>query len=452
MLSRAGAITRIAAVLLLPLTVRAATSNLNLDTINTIFSFGDSLTTTGYNIVTQPLVLDTKLLSGLMDLDKTTIKASISGGRAWVQYFAENSTNASTSYYNFASLATDVVSTSRAGATVDNSIVYSNGAVDFVNQVVAWKTYFNSTNSPYSWSPSTSLFTIWFGNDDLYNLIASGQDFKQFQSAIMTALDTLVGQLYAAGAKNVALMDIPALYHSPLAAYTNGEAILQDDISYWNDRLQAYASNLADRYSGIQAYYISSESFTNVLIASPEKYGFVNNATSCSAYSTIVFNPNATDIAACGVPMFQYIWKDFWRPTWPVHELFAKNVASVLSKNSSTIGDNTPSVNAGLVAQNITTTTSSIAPTATATAVVSSESSLATTATTMASPADSSAAEGLSTTAVVTPSKTAPTPSLIPQASGQGQNLTSASEAGVTSPMVFALVTALAALFMNSFL
>ncbi|SCV67317.1 BQ2448_5963 [Microbotryum intermedium] len=307
------------------------------------------------------------------------------------------------------------------------------------------------SNSPYSWSPSTSLFTIWFGNDDLYNLITKGQDFKQFQSAIITALDTLVGHLYAAGSKNVAFIDIPALYHSPLAAYTNGQAILQDDISYWNVQLQAYGAILADRYPDIQSYYVSSESFTNTLIASPEKYGFVNNATSCSVYSTIVFNPNATDVEACGIPMSQYIWKDFWRPTWPVHELFAKNVASVLSKNSSTIGDNIPSLNAGLAAQNITSSASSFASTGTATVTSSVESSITPTGTVMTSAA-SSAVEGMSTTAVVEPSKTPTTPWLIPQSSGQGQNLTSVSSGHGKSPLGFVVVSILAALIMGSYL
>ncbi|GAA5905639.1 uncharacterized protein JCM6883_005393 [Sporobolomyces salmoneus] len=84
------------------------------------------------------------------------------------QYLAKNYSAASSSYHDFASV----------GATINNSLVFSNPATDFAAQVGLFETYFAnfSQGGTPRWIANDTLFSIWFGNDLLE--VASRRGYK----------------------------------------------------------------------------------------------------------------------------------------------------------------------------------------------------------------------------------------------------------------------------------
>lgn len=122
----------------------------------------------------------------------------------WIQYLHDDATPAD-SFYNFASL----------GATISSGVVDGKGAADFASQVAAFTSEFG-TSAEVRWTADTSLFTIWFGSDvsrrfrrssvelivcvqDILSCLVNGYDFINLQPFLLTALDSSISNLYAAG-------------------------------------------------------------------------------------------------------------------------------------------------------------------------------------------------------------------------------------------------------------
>ncbi|GAA5886971.1 hypothetical protein JCM6882_009402 [Rhodosporidiobolus microsporus] len=279
----------------------------DLEEIKTIFSFGDSWTTTGYTPS-----------EGIDDIDQ---RATTSGGPTWVQYLARNHTSAGSAYYDLASL----------GSTISTQVVYSNGATDFAGQTGEFIAYFNASTSTVQWDSTTSLFTIFFGNDDIYNCFANGRNFIEAQPKLLTAFDAQVSKLYEAGARNFLLLSLPSLDRSPLASsIAGGNTTIKAALEYWNARLEVYAMFLEAKYAGVRTKWFDARNWTAEILDNPSDHGYNDATTACEAYSSLAYNPNAND-SSCSFSLSTYFWKDFWRPTWRVHEQMAAAIATLLS-------------------------------------------------------------------------------------------------------------------------
>ncbi|GAA5858117.1 hypothetical protein JCM8547_005657 [Rhodosporidiobolus lusitaniae] len=285
----------------------------DLSEIRTIFSFGDSWTTTGYTPS-----------EGIGDINQTT---TTSAGPTWVQYLAWNHTSAGASYYDLAAL----------GSTVDTDVVYANGATDFAGQAGEFLAYFNSTTSTVEWDSATALFTIWFGNDDIYNCFANGWNFIDVQPRMLTAFDEQVAKLYDAGARNFLLLSLPSLDRTPLAESISGaSSTIQSALEFWNARLEIYAMFLEAKYADVQTKWFGARKWTAEILDDPSDHGFTNARTACAAYSGLGYEPNAND-STCGFSLSSFFWKDLWRPTWRVHEMMASAIATLLSSETPSL-------------------------------------------------------------------------------------------------------------------
>ncbi|KAM0747400.1 hypothetical protein T439DRAFT_329128 [Meredithblackwellia eburnea MCA 4105] len=299
----------------------ATVTSFPIQTIEHIFSFGDSYTTTGYNPAAGVTQVNTFVTT--------------SGGPTWIQYVANGSTTTSSTYYNFAQL----------GATISNSVVYSNGAGDFSTQVVNFLEYFNSTGSEVQWDSDTSLFTVWFGNDDMYNICSAGVDFLTLQPMLITSLDMQIKNLYAAGARKFLIADLPALSRAPVANVF-GTSGIETAVAYWNSRLAIYLDLFSQQYPDATAWALKTTNIFNAIMVNPTSYGIQNILTSCNSYSFAGFTPNVYD-AACVYPLSQYFWRDYWHPTWTVHQVIGTAALSLLAKNTSTIPTGTYPISGG---------------------------------------------------------------------------------------------------------
>ena len=80
----------------------------------------------------------------------------ISHPTAWAQYLSVASDTVDRSF-NFA----------RIGATVDSTLVDAGPIESFVDQVVTFREYFSSADSEIMWTSNGTLFTLFFGVNDM---------------------------------------------------------------------------------------------------------------------------------------------------------------------------------------------------------------------------------------------------------------------------------------------
>ncbi|KAL8281231.1 hypothetical protein RQP46_006265 [Phenoliferia psychrophenolica] len=232
------------------------------------------------------------------------------GSHYWIQYLAK-STSSPDAYYNLAQL----------GATTSNAVVYSNGAGDFSTQVATFLQYFNSTSAEVKWDADATLFAIWFGNDDMYNMNTAGKSFVANQLPLLTALDVQIGLLYNAGARHMLIPGLPTLSLTPIAT-DFGSTLLLQGVTYWNTQLVTYIGLLSQKYPDLNAYYLDSTAVFTSIFASRAQYGIKNPLTACMSYSFTTNNPSFSD-PACVYPLAAYAWRDYWHPTWTMHQVLA---------------------------------------------------------------------------------------------------------------------------------
>jgi phospholipase/lecithinase/hemolysin len=128
-----------------------------------------------------------------------------SGGLTWPGFLATELNTSLTLTFNFAV----------AGATVDSSIVqpYMSTVPSIADQVKTWTTNLESKPSYAPWTAENALFGIYIGVNDVGNSFTqSGEDAR-----INKDLDryfSLLGTLYAGGARNFVLLTIPRMTRS----------------------------------------------------------------------------------------------------------------------------------------------------------------------------------------------------------------------------------------------
>ncbi|KAL8693978.1 MAG: hypothetical protein Q9218_001276 [Villophora microphyllina] len=102
------------------------------------------------------------------------------------------------------------------GATIDPSLVgspYGYIVQSFRQQVqnVFLPTY--ASNSGVQWSGSNSLFTVFFGINDV--ILSYAQRNSTLNFLLIKSYEDYVHQLYAAGARNFLFMNVPPIDRSP---------------------------------------------------------------------------------------------------------------------------------------------------------------------------------------------------------------------------------------------
>ncbi|CAF9906955.1 hypothetical protein IMSHALPRED_005402 [Imshaugia aleurites] len=182
------------------------------------------------------------------------------------------------------------------GATIDDSIVTSGfGATvqSFQDQVEHefLHTYVNNTQVP--WNASNSLFTVFFGVNDVTNSFApfaSHNDSVNYE--LVKAYESLIDEnkLYAAGARNFLFMNVPPVDRSPgtLEMGSIDQSAEASFIGAFNFRLGALVYNLALRHADTTLFTFDTNFlFTNVL-DDPSQFGetagYQNTTNYCKAY------------------------------------------------------------------------------------------------------------------------------------------------------------------------
>ncbi|GAA6051102.1 hypothetical protein JCM3770_004715 [Rhodotorula araucariae] len=296
-----------------------AGSGISFDGIDAIFSFGDSYSTVGYK--PQFGLKPVPLLGG-----------TTSGGYNWVQFLAFSHAATNQSYFDFA----------QSGATVDNSIIRTNdGNVppSFDMQVAEWEQFFGVQEAEVKWTAEGSLFTVFFGINDMgYTGLQGGHNASELIPRIVASYEASVSRLYERGARKFLLVLVPPTYRSPYIR-SFGESMVGQFVSNINQytlSLQAAISSVSARFPDAVFKTYDPTPLFNSVLDNAASFGFSVSDSSCLAYRTDRAPDPDIDLPACGAPLKEYVWADDYHPTWAVHKLLAQDMLNQFLSSDET--------------------------------------------------------------------------------------------------------------------
>ncbi|KAG1743629.1 uncharacterized protein EDB91DRAFT_1328441 [Suillus paluster] len=187
---------------------------------------------------------------------------------------------------------------------------YARGS-DFVSSLerqIIYQYLPNVARKPSSapWEPHDTLFITWIGINDLALIEDTDGVFNTLKG-----LFRYQERLYASGARNFLLFDLPPIHQSP--SVREDTDTVMEQYQTWNTTLEQELQNWARTHPDITAFLFSSwDTFSRVL-NDPHAFGFLSS-----------------DISEAGGA----IWVDRMRPTSAMHRVIADDLVSFLDAHS----------------------------------------------------------------------------------------------------------------------
>ncbi|KAF2679252.1 carbohydrate esterase family 16 protein [Lentithecium fluviatile CBS 122367] len=301
--------------------------------ISNIFAFGDSYTTTRFQINgTQPNIdnpLGNPAFPG----------QTFSNGRNWIDFLTYSYNDSLIFSYNFA----------MGGASVD-SFGVPNPFRPMDQQV---RQFFlpnyapNATDAKAKWASDNTLFTSFFGINDINTSFRTGRaNMTALHTQIFATYAQLIDELYQAGARNFLFMNVPAVHRSPLLM-GQGNATVESSkaaIADFNARISNMAQSFTQRRTDATVFMLDTFSLYDAVLDDPKSRSetevYTNTTGFCFAYSARTFDEESFN-SSCGIPQKQFLWLDVLHPTPPIHEAMAADIASLLRNNEFIGSSNT---------------------------------------------------------------------------------------------------------------
>ncbi|EJU00788.1 hypothetical protein DACRYDRAFT_108846 [Dacryopinax primogenitus] len=278
-----------------------------------MFVFGDSYSTTGYNVS-----------AGITSPDPGY---TASDGLNWVQYLRGTYNVTYTKVYNLA----------YGGATTDSYLVtpYLPTVQSFVEQVSLWDQYFSPPPSVVPWTSNNTLFTVFIGINDVGNAWQTNnlnQSQPVFFSLLMDRYFQQVNNLYERGARNFLFLNVPPIDRAPLfLAQGNATAMaVQSAISLYNTYLMNRINAMQYLYPDLGSVVVyDTNTLFNTLLDNAGVFLFSNITGYCGDYAN--GTPTTTyQVAGCE-PVSTYFWLNTLHPLWFVHDVMAHAISRALS-------------------------------------------------------------------------------------------------------------------------
>ncbi|KAI0042426.1 carbohydrate esterase family 16 protein [Auriscalpium vulgare] len=275
-----------------------------------LFVFGDSYTTTGWNI-------SAGILSPVPGFTS-------SNGPNWVQ--------ALTARYNVTDTA--VFNLAYGGATIDSKLVtpYLPTVQSVVTQVGLWKQFLSPPPAEARWTGDDSLFAIWIGSADVGNSWSwTNVSGPAFHTTLMNRLFGQIDTLYASGARHFLFLDVPPLERTPLFIEQGSAAValVRKQTLDYNAQLTARAHAFAQTHRDATATVFRASDIFNTLLDNAGTLGFVNITGYSEAYEN--GTPTQTTQAVGFAPVSSFFWLNTLHPLFTVHDILAKAISTALS-------------------------------------------------------------------------------------------------------------------------
>ncbi|KAF9053143.1 hypothetical protein BJ165DRAFT_1413420 [Panaeolus papilionaceus] len=276
-----------------------------------LITFGDSYTTTGFNISAG--------------VDSPVPNFTSSNGPNWVQQLGTTFNVAGTKVFNLAS----------GGATIDAALVppFQPTVLSVVDQVTQFKQFLASKPPGAQWSSNNTLFAFWIGINDV------GQSFgwtnitrPAFYNVLMNRLTTQLDELHDEGAHSFAFLTVPAIDRAPLWAQQGPKVAqtMKTFVAEYNTLLRTMATNFQAKHKDLQRVtVIDTQPIFNTLLNNAQTLGFVNATGWCEAYQN--GTPQIASESPPCAPVSTYFWLNSLHPLFTVHTSVAQAVSVALS-------------------------------------------------------------------------------------------------------------------------
>jgi len=181
-------------------------------------------------------------------------------------------------------------------------------------------------------APADALYVIDLGANDVRDALAAG-NAAEIQSVLSDALESIaaqIGILYAAGARDFLVLNVPDLGVLPSIRilderYLPGATAFAGTLSaLFNENLENVLASL-EAFPGIRIARLNVHEKVNALIAQPARFGLAETALPCVSPEAAPFTCNKPD---------RYLFWDGVHPTRQVHEIFAGAAEEVLGAAS----------------------------------------------------------------------------------------------------------------------
>ncbi|KAK7038266.1 SGNH-hydro domain-containing protein [Favolaschia claudopus] len=272
--------------------------------------FGDSYTTTGFNVSLGVNSTDPGFVS--------------SNGPNWVQDMRDTYNVAGTKVFNLAF----------GGATIDSALVtpFLPTVLSVVDQVAEFKHFLASKPVGAKWDSSNTLFAIWIGINDCGNAFGwTNTTQPAFNKVLMNRLTSQLDELYTFGARSFLFLTVPPINRAPLFI-EQGHAVtslLASDIANYNQQLSLTVNQFRASHKGVETTTFDTQPVFNTLLDNAKTFGFTNSTGYCDAYQN--GTPDiSTQIAPCS-PVSTYFWLNSLHPIFTVHNALAHAITTALS-------------------------------------------------------------------------------------------------------------------------
>ncbi|KAL9132735.1 MAG: hypothetical protein Q9175_006092, partial [Cornicularia normoerica] len=292
--------------------------------IDTIISFGDSYTDTGFDLTEQQPSREDPFGNPTYNPNSPYIK--------WIEYLSMTYNDSKVETYNFAV----------SGATVDQDLIDKGSA--FSTQV-GEKFLSNYGQEDHTWEPQTTLFSVFFGiNDNVFSNKSEGLFDRVFESYSRTLdkqqrpLTSNFSQLHTAGAQNFVFLNVPPIHRGPNHAESSS---LAESISSWNARLAKFAANLGSTHPETSIFLFDTYDLFDKVLDAPETFEQTrhlgNLKDQCDKYVEELASQETYE-KECGLPYDQYFWRDGLHVTFPVHQVLAEKFGNLDARRDQAAG------------------------------------------------------------------------------------------------------------------
>ncbi|KAJ6459058.1 fungal cellulose binding domain-containing protein [Mycena sanguinolenta] len=231
------------------------------------FSFGDSYTTTGFT-------WNSTLPSIGNPLGNPAFPGDTGGG-------GENYVGFDTVTYNKSLILSYDYGV--GGAVIDPTLVapLTLALPDEVTQFLEGAAKKPKT-SP--WTSEDALFSVWIGINDLGNTFYLNGSRSAFADLLLERYFAQVQQLCVSldvGGRNFLFINVPPTYRAPLIIgfYPTQLNLLKTVIEGFNSKLTAKVKAFQAQNHGVTTWVWDAYTAFNIVLDSPQKYGFVDNSS-----------------------------------------------------------------------------------------------------------------------------------------------------------------------------
>jgi len=291
--------------------VASVASTLTWEETKFMIVFGDSYTTTGFNIS-----------AGVNSPDPGF---TASNGDNWVQYLRDVFNVTDTRVFNLAV----------GGAVTDNNLVtpFMPNIPSLVDQTNQFVQFLAPKPAGAQWSSNNTLFAIWIGINDVGNSWSwTNVTQSGFHHTIMDRYFAQVEKMYQGGARSFLFLSVPPIDRSPLFIEQgrNATRLTVASLADYNGQLAQRIANFKRTHHDLQQVTLfDTGKIFNTLLDNAGALGFVNATGFADPYQN--GTPEKTTQTPPFAPVSSYFWLNSLHPLYTVHYSLAHAISTILS-------------------------------------------------------------------------------------------------------------------------